>query len=216
MKKELLVSSALVLLLTGCAEEKTSYEETKQMVTDLLKTDDGKKAVKELLADEEIKKELVIDQPIVKESIQTTLLSKEGQDFWKKTFADPEFAETLAKSMKTEHEQLLKDLMKDPEYQSMILTIMQDPAMHEQTMSVLNSQAYKEETKKLMLEMMESPLVKKEMQDLLLDAAKEMGEEGAQQQAGGGEGSGEGESGGGNSGGGGSESESESGGGMGQ
>ncbi|AJD89506.1 spore germination protein GerD [Jeotgalibacillus malaysiensis] len=210
MKKELLVSSALVLLLTGCAEEKTNYEETKQMVTDLLKTDDGKKAVKELLADEEIKKELVIDQPIVKESIQTTLLSKEGQDFWKKTFADPEFAETLAKSMKTEHEQLLKDLMKDPEYQNMILTIMQDPAMHEQTMSVLNSQAYKEETKKLMLEMMESPLVKKEMQDLLLDAAKEMGEEGAQQQGGGGEG------GSGGDGGGDGNSESESGGGMGQ
>ncbi|WP_227397228.1 spore germination lipoprotein GerD [Jeotgalibacillus aurantiacus] len=213
MRKQLGAVALAALLLSGCSgNEKTSYEETKQMVTDLLKTSEGKKAVQELLADEELKKELVLDQDVVKQSIETTLLSKEGQDFWKNTFNDPQFAETLAKSMQTEQKDLLKGLMKDPEYQKMMLELMKDPAMHEQTMSVLTSQQYKEETKKIMMEMMESPLVKKEMQDLLMNAAKEMGGEeqasGTQEgpQASQGEGGGGGSQGGGTDGDGGTDS----------
>ncbi len=32
--------------------------------------------------------------------MKTTLLSKEAEEFWKKTFEDPKFKETIAKSMK--------------------------------------------------------------------------------------------------------------------
>jgi len=211
------VGLSFLLLLSGCGGEKPpSYEETKQMFIDLLKTNEGKTAIQELLADEAVKKELVLDQQIVKESIDTTLLSEEGKKFWEKTFKDPAFAEVLATSMQKEHEELIKGLMQDPDYQKMMLSLLQDPSMQEQMLTVLNSQSYREETKKLMLEVMESPLVQKEMQDILLEAAKKMGEpesggeeesqgsSGAGDSAGGGESSGGGGSGSGGSGSGGS------------
>ena len=177
MKKAIVIFAGLIVILSGCGGEKAvSYEETKQMFIDLLKTNEGKEAVQELLSDEDIKKELVLDQQVVKEAIDTTLLSKDGKKFWENTFKDPAFAEVLAKSMKDEHEKLIKGLMQDPEYQKMMLQLLQDPTMQEQTLDLMNSQAYREETKNQMMEIMESPLVQKEMQDLLVEAAKKLSE----------------------------------------
>ncbi|MEW9502753.1 spore germination lipoprotein GerD [Jeotgalibacillus marinus] len=178
MKKAIVIFAGLIVILSGCGggEQSVSYEETKQMFIDLLKTNEGKEAVQELFSDEDIKKELVLDQQVVKEAIDTTLLSKDGKKFWEDTFKDPAFAEVLAKSMKDEHEKLIKGLMKDPEYQEMMLQLLQDPTMQEQTLDLMNSQAYREETKKQMMEVMESPLVQKEMQDLLVEAAKKLAE----------------------------------------
>ncbi|MGD7046359.1 spore germination lipoprotein GerD [Jeotgalibacillus proteolyticus] len=178
-KKGIIFVLAFVCLLSACGGEKaSSYEETKQMVIDLLKTNEGKTAVQELLADEEIKKELVLDQEVVQKSIDEKLLSEDGRKFWEKTFKDPAFAEVLAKSMHKEHEELIKGLMQDPEYQKMMLDLLKDPSIQEQTLTLMNSQAYREETKKQLIEVMESPLVQKELQDILLEAAKKMGEQG--------------------------------------
>ncbi|TDL30515.1 spore gernimation protein GerD [Jeotgalibacillus sp. S-D1] len=193
MKRIFTLSAGLILLLmlSGCGggEKAPSYEETKQMFIDLLKTNEGKKAIQELLADEAVKKELVLDQKVVTDSIDTTLLSEEGKKFWEKSFKDPAFAEVIAKSMQKENQELLKDLMKDPEYQKMMLELLKDPSIQEQTLTLLNSQTYREETKKLMMEVMESPLVQKQMQDILLEAAQKMGQE---EGSGGGEGPGPG------------------------
>ncbi|KIL52305.1 spore germination lipoprotein GerD [Jeotgalibacillus campisalis] len=213
-KNGMIILFVFALLLTACGGEKaSSYEETKQMVIDLLKTNEGKTAVQELLADEEIKKELVLDQEVVQKSIDEKLLSKDGRKFWEETFKDPAFAEVLAKSMHKEHEELIKGLMQDPEYQGMMLDLLKDPSIQEQTLTLMNSQAYREETKKQMIEVMESPLVQKELQDILLEAAKKMGEQSESGSSGGentegsseaGGGSGEGQGGG--EGGGGTES----------
>lgn len=182
MKRMFTLSAGLILLLmlSGCGggEKAPSYEETKQMFIDLLKTNEGKKAIQELLADEAVKKELVLDQQVVTDSIDTTLLSEEGKKFWEKSFKDPAFAEVIAKSMQKENQDLLKDLMKDPEYQKMMLELLKDPSIQEQTLTLMKSQPYREETKKLMMEVMESPLVQKQMQDILLEAAQKMGQEG--------------------------------------
>ncbi|MDG5473796.1 spore germination lipoprotein GerD [Jeotgalibacillus sp. ET6] len=205
-KKGIIFVFAFVCLLSACGGEKaSSYEETKQMVIDLLKTNEGKTAVQELLADEEIKKELVLDQEVVQKSIDEKLLSEDGRKFWEKTFKDPAFAEVLAKSMHKEHEELIKGLMQDPEYQKMMLDLLKDPSIQEQTLTLMNSQAYREETKKQLIEVMESPLVQKELQDILLEAAKKMGEQSggssggetsSESSAEGGGGSGEGQGGG--------------------
>ncbi|PIB44628.1 spore gernimation protein GerD, partial [Pseudomonas sp. 2588-5] len=101
--------------------QQADYEATKQMVVDVLQTEEGKKAVQEVVQDEEIQEQLIMEQDFIKETIQTTLASEEGQEYWQEVMKDPEFAKTFAESMQEENENLLKGLMKDPEYQSMML-----------------------------------------------------------------------------------------------
>ena len=62
------------------------------MVVDILKTDDGKKAIQEVMSDEKMKEKLVMDQKVVSDTIQQTLTSDKAIEFWKKTFSDPKFA----------------------------------------------------------------------------------------------------------------------------
>lgn len=201
MKKiNMLLLPMLILLITGCAENQAGikqmdYEETKKMVVDILKTDDGKKAIQEVMGDDSMKEKLIMDQAIVSDTIEKTLVSKKGTDFWKKSFEDPKFAESVAKSMRSEHEQLLKDLMKDPEYRGMMIEILQDPELEKELSTLLKSKEYREHLQKVMTETFESPLYQAKIQGILLKAAGEM-------KSGGGEGGGGGQEGGGQSGGG--------------
>ncbi len=71
----LLLTFSFVLALTGCAQqEKTpaqpDYDQTKKMVVDILKTDEGKKAIEEVMGDEKVKQQLVMDQQIVKKRLK--------------------------------------------------------------------------------------------------------------------------------------------------
>lgn len=172
------------------------YEETKKMVVDILKTDDGKKAIQDIMSDEKMKQQLIMDEGVVKETIVTTLTSDKGSEFWKKSFEDPKFAEAMAKSMKGENEKLLKDLMKDPEYQGMFIEIMKDPEIQKEIGETLKSKEYREHLQQVVTETFESPLFKAKIQDILIKAAGEMqgqgGEEGGQEGSGGESGGGEG------------------------
>jgi spore germination protein D len=200
MKRYSFLFLLTVLLLAACGgggdtgSSKMDYEETKKMVVDILKTDDGKKAIQEVMKDEKMKSELIMDQGVVKDTISKTLTSKKGTEFWKKSFEDPKFAESMAKSMKDGNEKLLKDLMKDPEYQGMMMDLMKDPEFQKELTEALKSKEYREHLQKVVLETFESPLFKAKIQDILLKAAEEAG--GGKQEEGGGEG-GSGEAGGG-------------------
>jgi spore germination protein D len=198
-----------LLILSACgggggqaSANQPDYEETKKMVVDILKTDDGKKAIQDIMSDEKVKQKLIMDEGVVKETIVTTLTSDKGSEFWKKSFEDPKFAEAMAKSMKGENEKLLKDLMKDPEYQGMVMDILKDPEIQKEIGETLKSKEYREHLQKVVTETFESPLFKAKIQDILLKAAGEMQGQGGEQggQGGGGEGGG-GESGGGGGGG---------------
>ncbi len=197
MKKLSYLSFMLILILSACGgggdtgSGQIDYEETKKMVVDILKTDDGKKALQEVVTDDEMKQEIIMDQEIVKSTITQTLTSEKGTEFWKKSFEDPKFAEQMAKSMKKENEALLKDLMKDPEYQGMMMDILKDPEIQKQVSETLKSKEYREHLQKVVLETFESPLFKAKIQDLLIQAATEMqGQQGGGEQGGGSEGGG--------------------------
>lgn len=179
MKKmiSLLLPLLALISITGCNQEAASngqldYEQTKKMVVDILKTDDGKKAIQEVMSDEELRKELIMDQTVVTDTIQTTLTSEKGIDFWKKTFEDPKFAETIAKSMQKEQEQLLKNLMNDPEYRGKMIEVLKDPELAKEMSDLLKSNEYREHLKQVVSETIESPLYQTKIQELLLKAAE--------------------------------------------
>lgn len=173
-----LLPFVFLFLISGCSEpivqsEQMSYEETKKMVVDILKSDEGKKAFKEVMTDDEIKQQLVLDQAVVKETIEQTLTSDKGMEFWKKAYADPKFSEAMAKSMKEQNELLLKNLMNDPEYRGTMIEVMKDPALQTEITDLLKSKEYRDHLKEIVSETFESPLYKAKMQDMLMKAAAE-------------------------------------------
>lgn len=177
--KKLLLLTFLIVALSGCTGTEESggeldYEQTKKMVVDILKTDDGKKAIQEVMADEKMQEKLVMDQKVVTDTIEKTLTSEKGADFWKKNFEDPKFAESIAKSMKKENETLLKDLMKDPEYRGMMIEVLKDPELEKELTTILKSKEYREHVQKVVTETFESPLFKVKMQAILIKAAEEI------------------------------------------
>jgi spore germination protein D len=178
----ILILSFISTLIAGCATKGESagqadYEETKKMVIDILKTDDGKTALQEVMKDKEIKQALVMDQQAVTETIQTALTSDKGVEFWQKAFEDPKFAESFAKSMQKEHEKLMKGLMTDPDYQKMLIDVLKDPEMQKTLQTSLKSQEFRKHLQDVINETLSSPLYKAKIEETLLKAAEETGKQ---------------------------------------
>ncbi|MGX6446218.1 spore germination lipoprotein GerD [Neobacillus sp. K501] len=169
----------IIVFLSSCSPAESGsggqvdYEETKKMVVDILKTDDGKKAIQEVMSDDKMKEKLVMDQQVVADTIQQTLTSEQATEFWKKTFNDTEFAKGVAKSMRSENEALLKALMNDPEYRGMMIEVFKEPEIQKEMADALKSKEYREHLQKVISETLESPLFKAKMEELLLKAAEE-------------------------------------------
>lgn len=187
----------LVLFLSGCnggnaAPEEGDYDKTKKMVVDILQTEDGKKALQEMLADEKMKQELVIQSDVVKKSINETLVSDKGKEMWEMLFKDPKFVEGYAKSMEKEQEKLLKKMMNDADYQKQMLELLKDPKMTEQLLTVLKSQEFRAHLEETIQQTLETPVFQAKIQEILLKAAEKQAQEkggngGGKSQQGGGE-----------------------------
>jgi spore germination protein D len=172
--------------LTSCSSSDTGggqidYDQTKKMVVDILKTDDGKKAIQDVMTDDKMKEKLVMDQKVVSDTIQQTLTSDKATEFWKKTFSDPKFAQGVAKNMRTENESLLKALMNDPEYRNMMTEVFKEPEIQKEMADALKSKDYRAHLQTVISETMESPLFKAKIEDILLKAASEMNKKPASQ-----------------------------------
>src|SRR5699024_8159143 len=126
------VITILSILIAGCSPDSASkreldYEQTKKMVIDILQTDEGKKALREMLKDDTLKKELVLDSDAVKSAITDALMSEDGTEMWQKLFEDPAFVEVFISSTEKEQKELFKSLMNDAEYQKQFITLLQNP-----------------------------------------------------------------------------------------
>ena len=168
-----------VLVLVGCSDngstERTSdYEETKKMVVDIMKTDEGKKAIEEVLSEDTVKDTIIMNQETVTSTIEKNLTSDKALAFWEKAFKDPKFAASYAKSLEDEHKKVLKALMKDADYRSLLMEVLQDPEMDKELTKVIKSNDVREEMKKLIIETVDSPLVQKKLQNIILQAAEKL------------------------------------------
>lgn len=159
-------------LLASCNSPaaQPSYEENKKMFIDALQTEDGKKAIRTLLADPQFKELLVIDSEQVKTSVEETMLSKKAEDFWKEVYSDPKFSETMAKSMVKQQEELMKALMKDPTYLKDLESFFSSAEMKKELAKVLESSDMRKEMQKVVEETIQSPLLQTKWQKLVEEA----------------------------------------------
>jgi spore germination protein D len=167
------------LAAVGCSNHSSSqgtttdYQTTKKMVVDMLKSDDGKNAIKEILNDEAFKQQLVIDQELVKRTITQTMTSEEGKKFWDERLKNPEFSRALAKTMMENNEALLKKLINDPDYQKMMMNLFKAPNMEREYLDLLKTQPFRAQIRQNILEAVDSPLFSAKLTEALNKALDE-------------------------------------------
>ena len=188
--RRLLIILFLSIVLVGCNNEKTStlsYDEIKKIMVDSLQTEDGKKAIREMLNDQTFRDLLVLEHGEVENAMKTTLLSKEAEEFWKKTFEDPKFKEALAKSMKDQQEDLMKKLMSDAEYQEILTKFFDQPDMQKQFESLLKGSKLRKQMEEVVMETIENPLLQTKWAELIRSSGEASGSSQKEESGGGGD-----------------------------
>lgn len=190
----------VLILLSSCSDAphaQPSYEEVKKIVLDVIQTEDGKKAIRQLLEDPNFRELVVLEHHEVQTAINNALVSEEAKEFWKKTFEDPKFKETMAKSMKEQQTEIMKQLIKDASYQQDLIAFFDQPEMKKELETILKSAELRKEMEKIVTETIESPLLQTKWQQLILKSGESGGgskeekskEGGGEQEGGGGSGS---------------------------
>ncbi|MFD2672434.1 spore germination lipoprotein GerD [Marinicrinis sediminis] len=176
----------LMILVSGCGSDQgssgmMSYKEMKSMVIDILKTEDGQKALEEVSKkqDEEKMKSKAMQMLSSGESEQIQLAVKNvltDPEFPKTLegmMTDPKFAGEFAKAVQKENKQLHKDLMKDPEYQGLLLQIMKDPEYEKMLMDLMKSKQYRQQAMTIMQDALKSPLFRTELMEMMKTVLEE-------------------------------------------
>lgn len=177
----------------GSSEGSSSsgYKDTKSMVLDILKSDDGKKAIKDaaktgdetatgMMQAQSAKSGGGKIQMLSTEDAQQLqlvvkdVLTSDGSDkMIKAMMTDPKFAGDFAKALQKENKQLQKDLMKDPEYQKQMLDLMKNPDYEKLMIDNMKSAQYRQQVMTIMQEALQSPLYRLELMTLLKKVMEE-------------------------------------------
>lgn len=136
-------------------------------MVDAIQTEDGKKAIRQLFEDKSFRELLILNTEEVKKATEETMLSKEAMDFWVKTFEDPKFKESFAKSMQKQQEDLMKNLLNDASYQEDLTSFFGQPDMQKQLESILKGAVMRKELEKVVMETIENPLMQTKWQELI-------------------------------------------------
>lgn len=187
-----LILSLLLVILTSCSpnskteSRQQGYRESKQLVMDVLQTQEGKKALKEIIREPDFKREIIISDQDVEKAITQSMTDPKMRKQLERLFEKPQVAASFAKATQKEQKDLFKQLMKDPEYQKMMLDLLKDPEFSKQLNQVMKSRENRKQMQKVMEEALESPTFKEKFLKLLSEAMKKPpSEKGAQPQGGG-------------------------------
>ncbi|WP_025690208.1 spore germination lipoprotein GerD [Paenibacillus zanthoxyli] len=209
----------LILVLTACGSEQSSsssqqfsYKEMKTMVVDILKSEEGKKAVEEAMSTPSggagggggsgtmSMKMLPQTNEQIRLAVKDTITAPEYQKEIEKIMKDPRFAGDFAKAINSQNKQLHLQLIKDPTYQKSVAQIMKSPEMMKMFLDLTKTPDYRKQTMTVMQETMQNPLFRMEVLSLLKSVVHEELQPKTEKK-GGGKGSSGGGSGGGESGG---------------
>lgn len=180
-----------VILLVSCGPDTSqssgtnqgNYKDTKTMVMDILKSEEGKKAIKEaskgggnsgsgsgggamsMISESQLAQ--------LKIAAKDVLTSTDNSKLLQEIMKDPQFAGEFAKAIKNDNKQLQKDLMKDPEYQKQMLEIMKNSDYEKMVLEVMKSVPYRQQVMNLIQESMQSPLFKTQLISLMKKAVEQ-------------------------------------------
>jgi spore germination protein D len=176
---------SLIMALTACGGEQSSsssgqigYKEMKTMVVDILKSDEGKKAVEEALSSPSSGSEgssgglSMKMMPLqtteqIRIAVKDTITAPEYQKEIEKIMTDPQFAGEFAKAINTQSKELHLQLIKDPTYQKSIEEIMKSPEMMKMFLDLTKTSDYRKQSMTIMQEAMQNPLFRMEVLGLL-------------------------------------------------
>lgn len=170
----------LLLLLVGCSDSKNStlsYEEIQKIMLDTLQTEEGKKALQQLLADPKFQQQLVLNEKTVKGAIETTLTSEDSKEFWKSMFDDPKFQESYAKSLEQQHKKILEGMLTDADTQKELVTFFSQPDMQKQFETILKGKTLRKQMEEVAMETIENPLLQTKWQELIKKSGEAAGKE---------------------------------------
>ncbi|KZE71944.1 spore gernimation protein [Paenibacillus polymyxa] len=176
----------------GSAPPQNSYKEMKTMVVDILKSDDGKKAVEEALTGEKGEKSgqsgeqggsggsvgmkmLMTTQSAeqMKTAVKDTLVSPEYKKEIEKIMTDPRFAGEFAKAINSQSKQLHMQLIKDPSYQKSIEAMLKSPELTKMFMDLTKTPEYRKQSMTVMHDAMQNPIFRLEVMNLLKTVVQE-------------------------------------------
>ncbi|WP_028552481.1 spore germination lipoprotein GerD [Paenibacillus sp. UNC451MF] len=204
----------IIWVLTSCGSDKQAsqsqsggYKDTKTMVLDILKTEDGKKAIIAAMSggssgssssqsEGQMKLLSAGDSQQIQLAVKDVLTDTNNNKFLQSVMTDPKFAGQFAKAIQKDTKQLQKDLMKDPDYQKSLMDAMKNPDFEKMLMDSMKGPQYRQQMKTVMQESLQSPLFRLELMNLMKKVLEEESQPKAKGQDQGGGGSSGGGSGG--------------------
>lgn len=199
----------IMFIMSSCGSDGTSqsqstgYKDTKTMVLDILKTEDGRNAIQNAMLktssqdESQLKLLSTGDAQQMKLAVKDVLTDTESNKFLQQLMTDPRFAGQFAKAIQKDTKQLQKELMKDPEYQQALSDSMKNPDFQKMLMDTMKGPQYRQHMKTVMQESLQSPMFRLELMNLMKKVLEEEAAPKAQSKQGGGGGGGGGSSGGG-------------------
>jgi spore germination protein D len=180
-----LAAVAALLFLTSCGSDgggqqsvTLNYKEMKDMVVDILKTEDGRKAISESMVAQGQTGQIKLLQS-GSDGLQLQMAVKEVMSdpayaqTLKELMIDPTFAGDFAKSIQTEIKAIQKDLLKDPKYREALIETFKDPQYQKMIMETMKTSEHRQLIMTVMTESLESPLYRAEMIKLMKKALDE-------------------------------------------
>ncbi|EGL14503.1 MULTISPECIES: spore germination lipoprotein GerD [Paenibacillus] len=180
-----------VILLASCSSDNSSqgssssqgnYKETKSMVLDILKSDEGRAAIDKAArsglssagSGNSSVSMLTDGQKLqMQTAVKDVLTSTESSKFVRDMMKDPRFAGDFAKAVSTQNKQLHKDLMKDPEYQKQLLQVMKNPEYQQLMMELTRTTQYRQQMMNVIQESFQSPLFQAQMLTIMRKVMEE-------------------------------------------
>uniref|UniRef100_A0A4Y8PUG5 Spore germination GerD central core domain-containing protein n=2 Tax=Paenibacillus athensensis TaxID=1967502 RepID=A0A4Y8PUG5_9BACL len=192
----LTVIAALPLLLSSCGTDNSAsagqsqgmnYKETKTMVLDILKSEDGKKAISlvnrsimngdvganGMAGQSQIKLLSANESLQLQMAVKDVLTAQENNKFLQDMMKDPKFAGDFAKAIQKDTKQMFKELLKDPEYQKNMVDVMKNPDYEKLVLDTMKTAAYRQQMMTVMQDAIQSPLFRAQMVDLLKAAIEQ-------------------------------------------
>lgn len=176
------ISALVITFANACSTEQPTitnnadYKEMKTMVIDILKTDEAQKALQSTVlhgGNMQAQSLNMQQQEQLLIAVKNILVSPTYEKILTKVMQEPKFAGEFAKSISKENKQILKALMKDPEYQKDIGSIMKSPDVMKLYVDMLKTSEFRKQFMTMMKDTMNNPLFKLEVMELLKAVVKE-------------------------------------------